>query len=140
MAQTPKTRPTGEAVSDFLHAVEPVRRREDGLRLLEIMTEETGEEATMWGPGIVGFGTYTQTYADGRQADWLAVGFSPRKARMSVYILSGFKGYEALLDKLGKHKTGKSCLYINTLDDVDEGVLRELIRQSAAHVQQHGRS
>jgi hypothetical protein len=94
----------------------------------------------MWGPSIVGFGTYTMTYADGREADWLAVGFSPRKAKMSVYIMSGFEGYDALLEKLGKHKTGKSCLYINKLEDVDEGVLRELIRQSVAQVKQHGRS
>jgi hypothetical protein len=124
----PKTRPHEASVKAFLNGVEPPQRREDGLRLLTIMEEETGEKAVMWGPSIVGFGTYTQRYANGKEADWLRVGFSPRKASMSVYVMSQKDRYEAFLSRLGKHKTGKSCLYINKLADVDESVLREMIR------------
>lgn len=139
MSKAPKTRPTGQAVTDFLDGVEPAKRKEDGYRLLEMMTEETGDEATMWGPSIIGFGTYTQTYADGHTDEWLAAGFSPRKAKLSVYIMAGFEGHEALMAKLGKYKTGKSCLYINKLEDVDESVLREIIRKSSAEVKAKGR-
>jgi len=93
------------------------------------MEEETGEKGVLWGPNIVGFGTYTQKYANGKEADWMRVGFSPRKAKMSVYIMSNRERYDDLLSRLGKHKTGKSCLYINKLTDIDEAVLREMIRE-----------
>ncbi|RMG54899.1 MAG: DUF1801 domain-containing protein [Bacteroidetes bacterium] len=121
-------------VKAFIEQVENDRRRQDAYRLLAIMEEITGEPARMWGDSIVGFGTYTYRYASGRTGDWMLTGFSPRKASMSVYIMSGFDGYEALIAKLGKHKKGKSCLYINRLEQVDESVLRELIAASVAHM------
>ncbi len=134
----PKTRPTGQDVRSVLEAVDTPVRRADGLRMKEIMTEETGEPAELWGPSIVGFGHYGLRYADGSVKDWMCTGFSPRKSSMSLYIMSGFREYGDLLARLGKHKTGASCLYVNKLADVDEGVLRELIRHSVAHVK--GRS
>lgn len=129
-----KTRPTDQDVRDFLNGVEHKTRREDGLRLLEIMKEETGEDAVMWGSSIVGFGSYHYKYESGREGDMPLVGFSPRKQSMSVYILPGFEDYEEMLDELGKHKTGKSCLYVNKLADVDEDVLRRLIKESYEHM------
>lgn len=129
-----KTRPTDQSVLDFLNSVEHKTRRADGLALLEMMEEVTGEEAVLWGSSIVGFGSYHYQYESGREGDMPLVGFSPRKQSMTVYIMPGFDDYEAQLDELGKHKTGKSCLYINKLADVDEGVLRQLIASSYAHM------
>lgn len=129
-----KTRRNSASVEDFLNSVENERRREDSFAVLELMREATGEEPAMWGDSIVGFGSYHYTYASGREGDWMLVGFSPRKQSLTLYIMSGFAAYEDLLAQLGKHKTGKSCLYINKLDDVDLPTLRELVRQSAAHV------
>ena len=130
----PKTHQTEASVEDFLNAVESEQRREDGFRILEIMRQITGEEPAMWGPSIVGFGAYHYTYASGREGDWPVVGFSPRKRNLTLYIMDGFDTYDALLAKLGKHKIGKSCLYINKLADVDMDVLKDLITQSIAHV------
>lgn len=130
-----KTRPTNQDVVAFLHSVEHKTRREDGLALLNMMVEETGEEAVMWGSSIVGFGSYHYQYASGREGDMPLVGFSPRKQSMTIYIMPGFDEYEDLLASLGKHKIGKSCLYVNKLADVDENVLRRLIRQSVEHMQ-----
>ena len=129
-----KTQRTDASVQGFLQSVEDERRRADSFAILELMREVTGEEPAMWGPSIVGFGSYRYAYASGREGEWFLVGFSPRKRNLTLYIMSGFAGYDALLAKLGKYKTGKSCLYINTLEDVDLGVLRELIRQSVAHL------
>ncbi|MHA2209901.1 MAG: DUF1801 domain-containing protein [Candidatus Thorarchaeota archaeon] len=125
-----KTKPTDASVEDFLEAVEHPQRREDGLALLEIMKEITEEEPTMWGPSIVGFGSYHYKYESGREGDMPITGFSPRKSSLTVYIMSGFEEYTDLLDKLGKHKIGKSCLYINKLADVDKGVLTAIIKKS----------
>ncbi|MCO5207271.1 MAG: DUF1801 domain-containing protein, partial [Anaerolineae bacterium] len=94
----------------------------------------TGEPGALWGTSIVGFGTYHYKYASGREGDWFVTGFSPRKQNMTLYIMPGFEQYNDLLSKLGKHKTGKSCLYINKLDDVDLDVLRELVAQSADYM------
>ena len=124
-----KTRPTGKKVTDFLDTIEHEGKRKDGYKLLEIMSKVTGEEATMWGPSIIGFGTYTMTYANGKQADWLRIGFSPRKSSISLYIMSGFDYVEKELEDLGKYKTGKGCLYINKLADVDEKKLEKTIRK-----------
>jgi len=88
----------------------------------------------MWGPSIIGFGSYHYCYDSGREGDWFLTGFSPRKQNLSVYIMSGFAKYDSLMKKLGKHKTGKSCLYINKLEDIDLDVLKELIKRSAEHV------
>jgi hypothetical protein len=129
-----KTVKTDASVTDFVEAVEHPRRREDSFALLELMCKITGEKPAMWGASIVGFGTYTYKYASGREGEWPLTGFSPRKRNLTLYIMPGFDRYEALLDKLGKFKTGKSCLYVNKLDDVDIDVLRELVRQSVQHV------
>ena len=90
----------------------------------------------MWGTSIVGFGSYTTKYASGRTGEWPLTGFAPRKQNLTLYIMTGFDQYEALLEKLGKHKTGKSCLYVNKLADVDLDTLRELVRQSVAHTRE----
>ena len=129
-----KTRPTASDVSEFLNQVDHPTRREDGLKLLDIMTEITGEDAVLWGSSIVGFGNYHYKYESGREGDMPLVGFSPRKQSMTVYIMPGFDEYDDLLGQLGKHKTGKSCLYVNKLADVDETVLRDLIQQSYQHM------
>jgi hypothetical protein len=119
-----KTRPTGAAVEAFLDAAP---RREDAHRVAAIMAEVSGEPATMWGPGIVGYGHYHYRYDSGREGDMCRIGFSPRKAALTLYIDAGDPARADALARLGKHTTGKSCLYIKRLADVDEGVLRELI-------------
>ncbi len=131
----PKTRKNDASVEAFLNSVENDRKREDSFALLEMMQEVTGEEPKMWGDSIVGFGEYHYTYASGRGGDWFLVGFAPRKQNLTLYIMAGFDEYEELLGKLGKHSTGKSCLYIKRLDDVDLTALNELIELS---VQTHG--
>ncbi len=125
-----KTKPTNASVDEFLNSVEHPQRREDGFELLRMMKEITKEEPTMWGPSIVGFGSYHYKYESGREGEMPITGFSPRKKSLTVYIMSGFEKYQHLLEKLGKHKTGKSCLYINKLEDVDRVVLKDIIRKS----------
>ena len=129
-----KTRPTGASVEDFLNTVEHPQRREDGFELLEMMKDITNEEPTMWGSSIVGFGSYHYKYESGREGDIPLTGFSPRKRSFTVYIMSGFEEYKDLLDKLGKHKIGKSCLYINRLADVDKKVLKKIIKKSLKRI------
>jgi hypothetical protein len=129
-----KTRPTDQSVLDFLHSVDHKTRREDAIALLDIMAEITGESAVLWGSSIVGFGSYHYKYESGREGDMPLVGFSPRKQSMTLYIMPGFDEYDDLLAELGKHKIGKSCLYVNKLADVDEGVLRRLIARSYEHM------
>ena len=128
-----KTRPTDESVTGFLSRVENKTRREDGFALLEMMADVTRETAVLWG-SIVGFGSYHYKYETGREGDMPMVGFSPRKQSMTVYIMPGFDQYEEMLAQLGKHKIGKACLYINKLADVDETVLRQLIKHSYDHM------
>ena len=104
-----------------------------------MMRRITGEEPRLWGPSIIGFGEYHYKYESGREGDFMRVGFSPRKANLVLYIMPGFARHDALLDRLGKHKTGKSCLYINKLDDVDRDVLETLIAESwAAMAEKYG--
>jgi hypothetical protein len=129
-----KTQPNQEEVQAFLETIEDEKKRADAFEILQLMQEATGEEAVMWGDKIVGFGKYHYKYASGREGDWFLVGFSPRKQNLSVYIVAGFDEYEDLMSRLGKHKTGKSCLYIKRMADVDRDVLKELIRQSAEQV------
>lgn len=123
-----KTQPTAVPVEEFLAAVEHPVRRADGFALLELMRRVTGQEPVMWGPSIVGFGQYHYRYESGREGDSAAVGFSPRKANLALYVLGYGGGTDELLARLGKHKTGVSCLYITKLADVDLGVLEELVR------------
>lgn len=129
-----KTKPNDGDVAAFLNAVADNQKRADCFTLLEMMREITGEAPKMWGGSIVGFGSFHYKYESGREGDWFVAGFSPRKQNLTLYIMAGFDRYEELLQKLGKHKTGKSCLYLKKLADVDETVLRELIGGSVAHV------
>src|SRR5690606_24444143 len=132
----PKTKPTGESVTAFLDRVEDDRKREDAYAVMELMREVTGEEPQMWGDSIVGFGSYRYRYASGREGDWPLTGFSPRKQNLTLYINSGFEEYDGLMQQLGKHKTGKSCLYIKRLSDLDLDVLRQLVRESVQHMKE----
>jgi hypothetical protein len=129
-----KTKPEKTDPEAFISSVESDKRRADAEKLLEMMKRITGEEPVMWGPSIIGFGSYHYKYESGREGDWFLTGFSPRKANLSVYIMAGFDKYENLMSKLGKHKTGTSCLYINKLDDIDLDVLEELIRESLIYM------
>lgn len=129
-----KTQRNDASVTEFLHAIEHEQKRNDAFAILDLMQEVTGAEPQMWGSSIVGFGSYRYKYASGREGDWMMVGFSPRKQNLTLYIMPGFEHYEELMGKLGKHKTGKSCLYINKLADVDQDVLKELVTQSVAHM------
>lgn len=122
-----KTQKTGASVDVFLASVPNEKRRADGLVLLDIMRDVTGLEPEMWGPSIIGFGEYHYRYESGREGDMPLVGFSPRSKSLSLYVMPDFGEFDDLLSKLGKHRTGVSCLYVNKLDDVDMDVLRELI-------------
>ena len=123
-----KPQPTPADVDSFLDAVEPDRRREDAMALNALFQRVTGWAPVMWGPSIIGYGQYHYRYDSGREGDFLATGFSPRKTNLSIYIMPGYADYSAILERLGKHKTGKSCLYVNRLSDVDLDVLAELIQ------------
>lgn len=123
-----KTKPTEIAPADFIATVEHPTRRSDAETLLELMGKVTGWEPKMWGPAIIGFGEYHYKYESGREGDFMRTGFSPRKQNMVVYIMPGYTNFDPILDRLGKHKKGKSCLYINKLADVDLAVLEELIQ------------
>lgn len=131
---TLKTQPTNLSVEAFLHAIEDVRKREDSYKIIQIMRQITKAEPTMWGESIVGFGKYTYTYDSGRSGEWFLTGFSPRKSAISLYLMAGFDGYEKTLKVLGKHKTGKACLYIKKMADIEEEVLVSLIEASVQHV------
>lgn len=125
------TRPTDASVDVFLDGVEHPVRRADGKAVRAMMERVTGQPAVMWGPSIVGFGSYHYRYASGHEGTWCCVGFSPRSASLSLYV-GNFAEYEALLAQLGKHKRGKGCLYVNKLADIDLAVLEEITRQSYA--------
>lgn len=129
-----KTKPSDMSVEAFIKGIEDERIRRDSKKLVSLMSKVTGEKPRVWGTGIVGFGTVHTKYASGREGDWPLVGFAPRKKNLTFYLMSGFVGYDDLLSKLGKHTTGKACLYVKTLDAVDEVVLAELVRRSVAHV------
>lgn len=129
-----KTKPNNGSVEEFLDSVENEKRRKDSFKVLDLMKTVTGHEPKMWGDSIIGFGTYHYKYASGREGDWFLTGFSPRKQNLTLYIMAGFDEYEALLGKLGKYKTGKSCLYINKIEEVDIEVLKKLVKQSADHM------
>lgn len=124
-----KTQPTQVDPQEFIDSLDVPRRVEHGNQLLEIFGRATGVEPVMWGKDQVGYGTYTYQYASGRTGDWYKVGFSPRKAKLSLY---GISGNEALLAKLGKHTTGVGCLYVNKLEDIDLAVLEEMIAEAFA--------
>jgi hypothetical protein len=118
----------------YLNRIANEEKRNDSFDIMELMQTATGEEPKMWGDSIIGFGSYHYKYASGREGEWFLVGFSPRKQKFTLYIMSGFENYEMLLGKLGKYKRAKSCLYIKKLADVDIEILREIVRQSAIHM------
>ncbi|RMF31957.1 MAG: DUF1801 domain-containing protein [Bacteroidetes bacterium] len=124
-----KTQPHDGDVDAFLRSIENPQRRQDAFTILQLMRDITGEEPRLWGPSIVGFGTYHYKYASGREGDWFRTGFSPRKQALTLYLMGGV-GDEDLWNRLGKYTTGKSCLYIKKLEDVDLDVLRKLIVKS----------
>lgn len=134
-----KTQRNDQSVEAFLDRVEDEKKRADSYAILEMMKHITGAPPEMWGDSIVGFGSYRYKYASGREGDWPVVGFSPRKQNLTLYLMSGFDGYDALLSRLGKYKTSKACLYIKKLEDVNQETLKELIRQSVEHMQKTNR-
>ena len=125
-----KTIKNQDSVSAFIENVEDERKREDCRMLMKIMCQITGSQAAMWGSSIVGFGSYHYRYASGREGDFFLTGFSPRKQNLTVYVMPGFSQYDSLMQKLGKHKVGKSCLYMKKLEDIDIRILTRLIDES----------
>ena len=129
-----KTKPTVSSVDAFIDAVDDEHRRADCRAVARLMAEITDAEGVMWGSSIVGFGSYHYRYASGREGDFFEAGFSPRKRALTIYVMVGFAEYEDLLARLGKHSTGKSCLYVKRLADVDLDVLREMLIRSVATI------
>lgn len=126
----PKTKPTKASVKEFLNQIPDKERREDCLAVAKIMEEITGDKPKMWGPSIVGFGTWHYKYASGREGDWPVAAFSPRKKDLTLYLTVGFEKHTELMQKLGKHSTGKSCLYIKRLSDIHMPTLKKLLKVS----------
>jgi hypothetical protein len=129
-----KTTPTDKNVLNFLNTIENDGKRKEAITIMNLMKKVTGENPKMWGDSIVGFGSYHYKYKSGREGDWFLTGFSPRKQNFSIYIMAGFSNYENLMEKLGTYKTGKSCLYVKRLNDIDLNVLTELIRESVKYM------
>jgi len=132
-----KTNPTDLPVAEFLAGVEPARRRDDAITLDALFRDVTGFQPRIWGPSIIGYGRYHYRYDSGREGDFLATGFAPRKANMVVYVMPGYADFSNILARLGKHRLGKSCLYINKLEDIDTAVLRQLIKAGLADLGRH---
>ncbi|NEZ04939.1 DUF1801 domain-containing protein [Wenzhouxiangella sp. XN201] len=133
-----KTQPNDASVNAFLDDVEAEdpQKGADCRMLIKIMQRATGEPPKMWGKSMVGFGSYHYKYESGREGDWFLTGFSPRKRELSLYVMPGFDHFDQLMSHLGKHKTGKSCLYIKQLGDVDLDVLEQLVAESVEHMRQ----
>jgi hypothetical protein len=131
-----KTKVTDNSVIEFIEAVDHPKKKEDAYQLLDIFSETTGFEAKMWGPSIIGFGSYHYKYASGHEGDAPLVGFSPRKAKISLYFAPGETKREELLERFGKHTTGKACVYINKIVDIDDEVLKQLIQESVKFLQE----
>ena len=127
-----KTKPTSSSVEEFINSVQGEQKRKDSFAILEMMKKAIGEAPKMWGSSLIGFGNVrVKSPASGREVDWIRIGFSPRKANLSLYLTGNIdKHYAAYLEKLGKYKTGMGCLYINKLDDIDMEVLKEMIDTS----------
>lgn len=134
-----KTKPTEVDPKDFVAAVEPEKKRADAESLLDLFNRVTGLQPKMWGPSIIGYGRYHYKYESGREGEFMLTGFSPRKANLSVYILPGYRfgDMQEKLSRLGKHKLGKSCLYINKLADVDMDVLEEIVRDGVDYMREN---
>jgi len=129
-----KTKQNDQSVEKFLNGIADKKTREECFTILEMMKQITKMEPKMWGDSIVGFGNFHYKYESGREGDWFLTGFSPRKQNLTLYIMAGFAQYDDVMKKLGKHKTGKSCLYINKLEDVNLPALKKLLQQSVKHM------
>lgn len=129
-----KTKATEVSVDAFIAAVADPNQRADAEKICALMERLSGEPATMWGPSIIGFGSYHYRYESGREGEMCRIGFSPRKGQTVLYLIDGFEGHAELMAKLGKHKTGKSCLYVKRLSDIDETVLEELCVRSLQYM------
>jgi hypothetical protein len=129
-----KTKEIEASIEEFLNSVDDEERRKDSFKVLDMFKRITGEEPKMWGPSIVGFGSRVLKYDSGRELDWMLTGFSPRKGNLTLYIIDGFAKHDDLMARLGKHKTGKSCLYVKKLSDIDQSVLEELILESIDYI------
>ena len=129
-----KTKPAVISVIDFLNTVEPENRRLEVLQLNQLFEEATGERGLIWGSSIIGYGSYHYKYESGREGDFMRVRFSPRKARLSLYIMGNHEKFKSIFAKLGKYKTGKSCVYVNKLEDINIDALRELIKASYDYI------
>ncbi|WP_066392705.1 DUF1801 domain-containing protein [Neobacillus mesonae] len=136
MAYQQKTKETDHSVVEFIESVENPKKRDDAYNLVDIFSDATGYHAKMWGPSIIGFGSYHYKYESGHEGDAPLVGFSPRKAKISLYFAPGDPNREELLKHLGKHTTGKGCVYINKLADIEIDVLKKLITQSVQYLQE----
>jgi len=132
MAKEPKTRQTEASVESFIDALETEQTRDDCRAIVTLMRASTKENPKMWGPAIVGFGTFPLRYANGEEREWPLIAFSPRKQNLTLYIEHGFEEYDELMSKLGKYKTSKACLYIKNLKDIDVKILEKLIQGSVA--------
>lgn len=130
-----KTKPTEQSVEEFLNRVENEKKRADSFTILKLMKDVTKAQPKMWGPSIVGFGKYNYKYESGREGGWFLTGFSPRKQNLTLYIMSGFRRHGELMKKLGKYKTGKGCLYVNRLEDIDLSTLKKLVVESVNHLE-----
>lgn len=131
-----KTKSNDRSVDGFLKRVPDAQQRQDAMALATLMREATGAEPKMWGTSLVGYGSYHYKYESGREGDWFLTGFSPRKQSLTVYIMPGLDRYGPYLRKLGKHTTGRSCIYIKRLADVDLGTLKELVQESVTTLKQ----
>lgn len=129
-----KTQPTDKSVKTFIDSLDDQQKIADSYSLLDLMREVTGCEPKMWGPSIIGFDQYHYKYESGREGDFLKVGFSPRKRELSIYLMCSLEKNKDLLSKLGKHRTGKSCLYVKRLEDINMDVLRDLVQESVKFV------
>lgn len=129
-----KTKPTKASVIEFINQVDNEQKKQDAMVLLDLMKSITQEEPVLWGPSLIGFGNYHYKYESGREGDFFIVGFSPRKTALTIYIMPGFERYDKLMQQLGKYKTGKSCLYVKKLADIDMNVLTDLIESSVDYM------
>ncbi len=135
---TLKTQQNDNDVAQFLSSVDNEQRRSDCFELLELFSQVTGETPKMWGGSIVGFGSYHYKYDSGREGDWFITGFSPRKQSLTIYVMTGFEKYDSIMQNLGKYKTGKSCLYVKRLTDIDRTKLKLLIEKSVSYMKKNG--
>ncbi|MHA1512140.1 MAG: DUF1801 domain-containing protein [Promethearchaeota archaeon] len=130
-----KTTQNEDSVDEFLKKIEDPEKQKTSWQIMEIIKEISGKEPKMWGDSIIGFGKYHYKYATGREGDWMRIAFSPRKQNFSIYIMDGFDNHSELMEKLGKFKTGRSCLYIKKLQDIDINILKELMKKSLLNME-----